>query len=166
MGGVEFDTLVACSITFTLPKTVSVNIHASVAVDGRDRQRLERVVTRIACRYIVRPPLSLERLEAHPDGHLRLRFKSAWKDGASNPSEVLFVSVPHAAWDKSGLKDAGAVALAEAFPTTMRELRRDVGSDEAFEDSMIPASPMPDLSGLKSATSWCVRSAFPMGARR
>jgi hypothetical protein len=33
-----------------------VNIHAGVAIDGRDRKRLERV-----CRYIVRPPLALER---------------------------------------------------------------------------------------------------------
>ena len=53
-----------------------VNIHAAVAVDGRDRQRLERL-----CRYIARPPLSLDRLEEHPDGRVRIRFKSAWKDG-------------------------------------------------------------------------------------
>ena len=53
-----------------------VNIHAAVTVDGRDRKRLERL-----CRYIARPPLSLERLEAHPDGRVRIRFKSAWKDG-------------------------------------------------------------------------------------
>ncbi|MFT5357122.1 MAG: hypothetical protein ACI9KE_004353 [Polyangiales bacterium] len=33
------------------------------------------------CRYIARPPLSLERLEEHPDGRVRIRFKSAWKDG-------------------------------------------------------------------------------------
>ena len=53
-----------------------VNIHAAVVVDGRDRKRLERV-----CRYIARPPLSLERLESHSDGRVRIRFKSAWKDG-------------------------------------------------------------------------------------
>ena len=53
-----------------------VNIHAAVSVDGRDRKRLERL-----CRYIARPPLSLERLESHPDGRVRIRFKSAWKDG-------------------------------------------------------------------------------------
>ena len=59
-----------------LAEVGGVNIHAAVAVDGRDRQRLERL-----CRYIARPPLSLERLEAHPDGRVRIRFKSAWKDG-------------------------------------------------------------------------------------
>jgi hypothetical protein len=39
------------------------------------RLRLERL-----CRYIARPPLSLERLETYPDGRVRIRFKSAWKD--------------------------------------------------------------------------------------
>ena len=59
-----------------LAEVGGVNIHAAVAVDGRDRPRLERL-----CRYIARPPLSLERLETHPDGRVRIRFKSAWKDG-------------------------------------------------------------------------------------
>ncbi len=54
-----------------------VNIHAEVVVDGRDRAaRLERL-----CRYIARPPLSLDRLERHHDGCVRVRFKSAWKNG-------------------------------------------------------------------------------------
>jgi hypothetical protein len=53
-----------------------VNVHANVAVDGRDRKRLERLV-----RYVARPPLSQERLERHGDGRVRLRFKAAWKDG-------------------------------------------------------------------------------------
>ncbi|MFT7579094.1 MAG: hypothetical protein ACI9MR_000756 [Myxococcota bacterium] len=59
-----------------LAEVGGVNIHGAVAVDGRDRKRLERL-----CRYIARPPLSLERLEEHPDGRVRLRFKSAWKGG-------------------------------------------------------------------------------------
>ncbi|MDH3285819.1 MAG: transposase [Acidobacteriota bacterium] len=59
-----------------LAEVGGVNIHAEVVVDGRDRQRLERL-----CRYIARPPLSLDRLEQHPDGRVRVRFKSAWKDG-------------------------------------------------------------------------------------
>ncbi|MFT5357183.1 MAG: hypothetical protein ACI9KE_004416 [Polyangiales bacterium] len=59
-----------------LAEVGGVNIHAAVAADDRDRKRLERL-----CRYIARPPLSLERLETHPDGRVRIRFKSAWKDG-------------------------------------------------------------------------------------
>jgi hypothetical protein len=53
-----------------------VDIHAGVAIDGRDRKRLERV-----CRYIARPPNALERLEEHGDRRLRYRFKKPWKDG-------------------------------------------------------------------------------------
>ena len=53
-----------------------VNVHAKVAFDGRDRPRLERL-----CRYVVRPPLSQERLSMHPDGRVKLSFKAAWKDG-------------------------------------------------------------------------------------
>ena len=59
-----------------LAEVGGVNIHAEVVVDGRDRQRLERL-----CRYIARPPLSLHRLDNHPDGRVWVRFKRAWKDG-------------------------------------------------------------------------------------
>ena len=64
------------SPTEPLAEVGGVNIHAKVLVDGRDRRRLERV-----CRYIARPPRSQERLELQPDGRVRYRFKSAWKDG-------------------------------------------------------------------------------------
>jgi hypothetical protein len=54
-----------------------VNVHASPAIDGRDRRRLERL-----CRYIARPPLAQERLELAPDGRrLIYRFKRPWRDG-------------------------------------------------------------------------------------
>jgi hypothetical protein len=38
--------------------------------------RIERL-----CRYLMRPPLSQERLEWHPDGRLELTLKNVWKDG-------------------------------------------------------------------------------------
>ena len=41
------------------------SLHADVAVPARDRKRLERL-----CRYILRPGLALERLEALPNGLL------------------------------------------------------------------------------------------------
>ena len=53
-----------------------VDVHAEVAIDGRDRKRLERLV-----RYVARPPLSTERLEEHTEGRLRYGFKRACKDG-------------------------------------------------------------------------------------
>lgn len=68
--------LVSTTDAGALAEVGGVNIHAEVVVDGRDRARLERL-----CRYIARPPLSLDRLEQHPDGRVRIRFKSAWKNG-------------------------------------------------------------------------------------
>jgi hypothetical protein len=53
-----------------------VNIHAEVAIDGRDRQRLEHVL-----RYMARPPLALDRLALRDDGQVVYRFKKAWRDG-------------------------------------------------------------------------------------
>jgi hypothetical protein len=46
-------------------------------VDGRDRKQLERL-----CRYLMRPPLSQERLEWRSDSGLVLTLKNVWKDGS------------------------------------------------------------------------------------
>jgi hypothetical protein len=56
-----------------------MSLHAAVAVPARDRRRLERL-----CRYVARPPLANERLEALPDGRLALRLKIRWRDGTSH----------------------------------------------------------------------------------
>lgn len=52
------------------------NVHAKVAVDGRDRPRLERLV-----RYLARPPIAQDRLELRSDGRVRYTMKKAWRDG-------------------------------------------------------------------------------------
>jgi hypothetical protein len=52
------------------------NVHAGVAVDGRDRVRLERV-----CRYLARPPIAQERLTRLSDGRVKYTMKKAWRDG-------------------------------------------------------------------------------------
>jgi hypothetical protein len=52
------------------------NVHAKVAVDGRDRKQVERV-----CRYLGRPPIATDRLEWLDDGRLRYTMKKAWSDG-------------------------------------------------------------------------------------
>ena len=49
-----------------------IDVHAEVALDGRDRPRLERLV-----RYVTRPPLATERLEEHDGGRVRYRFEKA-----------------------------------------------------------------------------------------
>jgi hypothetical protein len=56
-----------------------MSLHAGVAVPARDRPRLERL-----CRYVARPPLANERLEARADGSLSLRLKTRWRDGTTH----------------------------------------------------------------------------------
>ena len=53
-----------------------INLHAKQAVDGRDRNQLERL-----CRYITRPPVAQDRLARLPDGRIELTLKRAWRDG-------------------------------------------------------------------------------------
>ncbi len=57
---------------------LGVNLYAKQLVDGRDRAQLERL-----CRYVMRPPLSQERLEWRADRRLLLTLKNVWKDGTT-----------------------------------------------------------------------------------
>jgi hypothetical protein len=56
-----------------------MSLHADVAVPAHDRRRLERL-----CRYVARPPLALDRLEATSDGRLSYRLKTPWRDGTTH----------------------------------------------------------------------------------
>jgi len=56
-----------------------MSLHADVAVPARDRKRLEHLAS-----YILRPAISLERLEALPDGRLSYRLKTRWRDGTTH----------------------------------------------------------------------------------
>jgi len=55
------------------------SLHANVSIAAPDRLRLERLF-----RYAARPPLSMDRLEALPDGKLRYWFKTPWRDGTTH----------------------------------------------------------------------------------
>ena len=48
------------------------NVHAKVAIDGRDRPRLERLV-----RYLARPPIAQDRLELRADARVRYTMEKA-----------------------------------------------------------------------------------------
>jgi hypothetical protein len=52
-----------------------VNVHAGTAIDGRDRERLERL-----CRCIARPAISQERLTSLPDSRLHYAMKKTFRD--------------------------------------------------------------------------------------
>ena len=57
-------------------EVMGFNVHAKVAVEAGDEERLERL-----CRYLARPPIAQERLEVVPDGRPLYSMKKSWKDG-------------------------------------------------------------------------------------
>ena len=64
------------------------SLHADVAVPARRRDQLERL-----CRYLLRPPLAVERLTESSGGQLLYQFKRPWRDGSTallmDPLELL-----------------------------------------------------------------------------
>ncbi|MGM0578741.1 MAG: transposase, partial [Myxococcota bacterium] len=52
------------------------DLHAATRVVGHRRDELERL-----CRYILRPPISYDRLDFLPDGRLELALPRTWSDG-------------------------------------------------------------------------------------
>ncbi|MBW2465128.1 MAG: transposase [Deltaproteobacteria bacterium] len=54
------------------------DLHADTTVRAKSRDRLERL-----CRYLLRPPLSEERLERCGE-QIRLELKSTWRDGTTH----------------------------------------------------------------------------------
>jgi hypothetical protein len=50
------------------------DLHANVAVDGEDRERLEQL-----CRYLLRPAIAQDRLRLTQDGRIVLELKTAWE---------------------------------------------------------------------------------------
>ena len=55
------------------------DIHATRRVSKDDRGGLERL-----CQYILRPPISHDRLEELEDGRIRVRFTRPWSNGATH----------------------------------------------------------------------------------
>jgi hypothetical protein len=54
------------------------SVYANVAIDARDRMRLERLL-----RYAARPAVATGRLSVLPDGRLHFRLKRPWRDGTT-----------------------------------------------------------------------------------
>jgi Putative transposase/Transposase zinc-binding domain len=55
------------------------SVHAGVVVPAGQRERLERV-----CRYALRPPVAIERLQRTEDGRVRLSLRQPWPDGTTD----------------------------------------------------------------------------------
>jgi hypothetical protein len=116
----------AASAQTTAPRWARLegfSLHADVAVPARRRDQLERV-----CRYLLRPPLALERLTESSGGQLLYQFRRPWRDGSTalllEPLELLErlaalvppprrpllayhgVLAPHAGWRAAIVPDA------------------------------------------------------------
>ena len=55
------------------------SVHANVSLPAHQRAKLENL-----CRYMLRPPLAVERLERLPGGRLAYRMKAPWRDGTTH----------------------------------------------------------------------------------
>ena len=54
------------------------SLHAGQVVAAGRRERLEQV-----CRYVLRPPVAVERLQLTDSGQVHLTFKQPWRDGTT-----------------------------------------------------------------------------------
>ena len=65
-----------------LARAAESSLHAGVACEAHEREKLERL-----CRTITRPDLSTERLSLTSQGNIRYRLKTPYRDGTT---EVVF----------------------------------------------------------------------------
>ena len=56
-----------------------LSLHAGVASEAHEREKLERL-----CRYITRPAVSTERLSLTAQGNIRYRLKTPYRDGTTD----------------------------------------------------------------------------------
>jgi len=59
-------------------KVVGFSLHAGVAAEAHEGQKLERL-----CRCIARPAISEKRLSLWPQGRVRYQLKTPWKNGTT-----------------------------------------------------------------------------------
>ncbi len=64
------------------------SVHANVSLRAHQRAKLENL-----CRYMLRPPLAVERLERLASGRLAYRMKTAWRDGTTHVMAKLRPSI-------------------------------------------------------------------------
>ena len=63
----------------SVAKAAGFSLHAGVASEAHEREKLERL-----CRYITRPAVSTERLSLTAQGNIRYRLKTPYRDGTTD----------------------------------------------------------------------------------
>ena len=64
---------------FVLGFVLGFSLHAGVAAEAHEGQKLER-----RCRCIARPAISEKRLSLWPQGRVRYQLKTPWKNGTTH----------------------------------------------------------------------------------
>ena len=62
-----------------LARAAGFSLHAGVACEAHEREKLERL-----CRYITRPAVSTERVSLTAQGNIRYRLKTPYRDGTTD----------------------------------------------------------------------------------
>ena len=63
----------------SVAKAAGFSLHAGVACEAHEREKLERL-----CRYITRPAVSTERMSLTAQGNIRYRLKTPYRDGTTD----------------------------------------------------------------------------------
>jgi len=87
-------------------KVGGFSLHAGVAAEAHEGQKLERL-----CRYIARPAISEKRLSLSPQGRVRYQLKTPWRNGTTHvefePVDLMaHIPVRHPAGDLRSSKSA------------------------------------------------------------
>jgi hypothetical protein len=140
-------------------EVLGFNVHAGLALDGRDRKRVERV-----CRYLGRPPIAQERLSELEDGRLRYTMKKPWSDGTIalvfEPFDLLAricAMVPPSGFHMvryHGILSSHATLRAAVVPTPPDDAPASPPQQlELFEDH-------DELRVIRKPWAWLVRHVF------
>ena len=83
----------------SVAKAAGFSLHAGVASEAHEREKLERV-----CRTITRPAVSTERLSLTTQGNIRYCLKTPYRDGTT---DVVFEPLDKIAWSDFEQPQAG-----------------------------------------------------------
>ena len=105
----------------SLAKAAGFSLHAGVASEADEREKLERL-----CRYITRPAVSTERLSLTAQGNIRYRLKTPYRDGTT---DVVFEPLDKIAGSdfkqpQAGPQGEGQDARRTSWPAWPRWCRR------------------------------------------
>ena len=142
-----------------------VNIHAGVAVHGRDCQALERL-----CRCVARPPIALERLTERADGCVEYAFRKPWRDGTRavvlTAEDLLarlcaMVAPPRFHLTRyAGVLASNAALRAEVVAGRGRADRREDGPCEAMQRELFSEEKIKEVRASRHPWAWLLKRVF------